>query len=207
MLNAPKPKVATTGNAKRFGTKLSNQRAGSKASNTFATLVRNAAVAFTSADVNNDDQLSFEEFSAMIKSFSASQKHQHADLREIFSTADADNNGAISRDEFFFWCLEWATLFSGNAVSGIEEMFRKFDASGDGELNLLEFHKVTDLLGFGSKGHEIFMALDKEGAHSAASGSVPCIPASIQCLRHYRRSRAPFTISPVLLSDPLRFVR
>ena len=80
-----------------------------------------------------------------------------------FEQADTDKDGFLTRDEFFFWALEWATLFSGGAISGIEEMFRKFDSSGDGELNLLEFVKVLDHLGFGSKGPEIFMQLDKEG--------------------------------------------
>ena len=42
-------------------------------------------------------------------------------------------------------------------------LYTGFDESGDGELNLLEFTKLADNFGYGSIGHDLFMALDVSG--------------------------------------------
>ena len=48
--------------------------------------------AFSSIDVNGDDEINFEEFSQ--------QELPHGDHQTIFNEIDSDNNGVISKTEF-----------------------------------------------------------------------------------------------------------
>ena len=127
-----------------------------------------------SADTNGDAELSYEEFVNVIPK-QTREKHEDASLKEIFDLADTDGNGAISREEFFFWALNWAFESSGGshkggaATEGIRAVFRTYDTSGDGQLNLLEFSKAVDHLGFGSIAAQIFTELDVDQSGTVSS--------------------------------------
>ena len=102
----------------------------------------------------HDDKLEFEEFRAIIPK-GTREKYEEETIRELFDAADYDHNGAISRDEFFFWTLTWAKESSGVALT-LESSFKKFDSTGDGQLNLHEFTLAVERFGFGELGHKIF---------------------------------------------------
>ena len=43
------------------------------------------------------------------------------------------------------------------ALTPCPQLFKKFDHSGDGQLNLLEFTQAIEEFGYGQLGHDIFL--------------------------------------------------
>ena len=101
-----------------------------------ATILREAAVAFLTADAGGDGELDFDDFKKLLPPGASANEGM---LREAFNMADANGNGKISKTEYFLWTLNVASRNSGMGGS-IDKQFRQnFDKSGDGKLNMVEF--------------------------------------------------------------------
>lgn len=124
-----------------------------------ASLIQASSAGFFAADLDGDSQLTFDEFCHTLP---ASTRENASDelLREVFTLADADGDGFITRDEWFLWTISWVQSFSGLGGS-LEARFRKYDVTGDGCLNLEEAtHMMTDI-GFPVAAHVVFEELDR----------------------------------------------
>ena len=119
-------------NVSRFTKKAIKKRpSGQKMSATevsMTTLIRNSAMAFIAADLNSDSRLDFNEFLKVIPE-NTREQHGSADLHELFRQADADGNGSISKDEFFFWSLEWSMCYSAGRC--IDAVFKRASCALD----------------------------------------------------------------------------
>ena len=88
-------------------------------------VARETAASFLEADVNGDKQLDFDEFISAIP-MKTRELYTETALREAFDMADIDKSGFISMDEYFMWALTVAEQVG----SGLEAIFRRYDASG-----------------------------------------------------------------------------
>ena len=59
--------------------------------------------------------------------------------------------GTVDVNEFFRWTLT-------RNLKGLEEIFRRYDDDGVGNLDLIEFSRVADDMGFGAVAHELFVS-------------------------------------------------
>lgn len=66
------------------------------------------------------------------------QTHSMDKLREAFDECDVDGNGYITMEEYYTWAL----LMADDQGSGIEQIFRRYDATGEGYLDAREFAMV-----------------------------------------------------------------
>lgn len=135
-------------------------RGGPKHGGTFHDIVKGSATAFVTADKNDDQVLTFEEFLAIVPEDMKAQ-HTMDTLRETFDMADANSDGTVSLEEYFFWTLTWAANNSGAAIR-LQECFAQYDTTGDGKLNLREFCAAVATWGYGDLGHKIFRELDTD---------------------------------------------
>ena len=88
------------------------------------------------------------------------------ELRALFDSIDIDHSGAISMDEYFLWTLDVATKHG----CGLEAIFRRYDTSGEGVLDVSEFSNAVEDMGFDTGfAFDLFMSLDDDG-----SGAVSC---------------------------------
>ena len=122
------------------------------------TLSRDAALAFLYADVDGSQYLSWDEFLLCVPMQIKNEMTQ-AQLRELFDAVDLNGNGSISMDEYFLWTLRVAGAQTG---SSLEAIFRRYDKTGEGALDLSEFQQACDEMGFGMRAHDLFMSLDSD---------------------------------------------
>ena len=122
-------------------------------------LVKLIAAVFLRGDLGGDQKLDFQEFDASIPARMRA-KHRDDEMREVFEMADSDGSGCLSRDEYFFLTLRW--MAKSGSASGLERNFRRFDSSGDGELNGPEWTQAADRFGFGELGLSVFYELDAD---------------------------------------------
>lgn len=122
-------------------------------------LVQILAAAFMAGDLGNDQKMDFNEFQQCIPE-RVRVRHKEEEMREVFDMADADGSGSLSREEYFFWTLRW--MATSGVASGLEFNFRRFDASGDGELSRREWALAADRFGFGELGQDVFTELDHD---------------------------------------------
>ena len=115
-------------------------------------ITRKSAIAFLEADVNGDKRLSFDEFTQLNPGENLSDVH----LREVFDSIDTDRSGDISMEEYFLWTLSIAHESTG---TGIVDIFQKYDKTGEGTLDALEFARAAEDMGFGAAAHELFLEL------------------------------------------------
>ena len=142
------------------GKKEAKPRQELKRGATLNDLVGGSAIAFANVDVDNSHGLTFEEFIGIIPPHIRAQ-HTEETLREAFNMADVNSDGVVSREEYFFWTLRWASENSG-ASSSLWECFKQYDTTGDGQLNLREFTKAVERFGYGQLGHQLFAELDHD---------------------------------------------
>ena len=123
-------------------------------------LIQGSAIAFLDADANDDKKLTYDEFMTIVPE-ELRKANSEETLRETFQMADANSDGSISLEEYFFWTLGWASKNSG-AANALEQCFHQYDDTGDGQLNLREFTRAVSRFGYGDLGHSIFRELDND---------------------------------------------
>ena len=104
-------------------------------------------------------QLDFAEFVAVIP-VEQRQGFSEEQLREIFDSVDFNGSGDISMDEYFLWTL---SIAAEKNSTGLEDIFKKYDKSGEGTLDAIEFARACEDMGFGAWGHDLFLELDQDG--------------------------------------------
>ena len=132
-----------------------------------ADMLEAATRAFFKADVNEDRCLNFTEFKSIMPA-SISREANEETLRAAFEMADHDGDGSVSKEEYFWWVLQWTSENAGTS-SGVTEALRASDSTGDGELNLREFRSLVERFGFGDLGSLLFEELDKD-----RTGTISC---------------------------------
>ena len=124
-------------------------------------LMRETAMAFMEADVDNSQALSLEEFMSLVPK---SMKMKPAQVKMMFRQADVDGNGEISLDEYFSFVLSNA---SEQVAEGLSSIFNRYDTSHDGNLSLDEFAGAIKSMGFPYElGQQVFLELDVDGSGS-----------------------------------------
>ena len=71
--------------------------------------------------------------------------HKLGDARQTFGLMDRDGNGYVSQQEFFTWTL---TVAADEMGTGLEAVFRRYDATGEGVLDAKEFALACEDMGF-----------------------------------------------------------
>ena len=104
------------------------------------------AAAFCAADIDGNKSLDFDEFIEIVPD-AMKKDLNNAQLKELFDSVDTDGSGDISMDEFFLWTMSVVAHHTG---SGIEAIFRSYDATGEGMLDPAEFAAACEDLGFGA---------------------------------------------------------
>lgn len=137
----------------------------------YPLLVTTLNTAFNEADVDGDENLSFNEFYEVLPP--DVREHTPAEvLRDVFELADVDKDGAITQDEFFFWSLGMARDTSGRSGSAWEKIqlaFEKVDTSGDGLIDVNEFLQAVAPYGFDEQlATKVFAELDSDGSDTLA---------------------------------------
>ena len=139
------------------------QRSAAKCAIDSTNMSREAALAFLEADENGDGVLSFDEFmdcmSRLQAKTGASVSSQEVEqLRNLFDSIDCDKSGTIEMNEYFLFALDVA---SANGC-GIGTMFKKYDKSGEGQLDAEEFAAAVEDLGFSTSfAHDLFVDMDE----------------------------------------------
>jgi Ca2+-binding EF-hand superfamily protein len=122
------------------------------------SLLRRASIEFTSADVDRDGTVTFNEFTAMMRS-RLDVPPSEATLREWFSSIDTggdEGDGSVSIDEFFRFTL----LDVARKVGGLQIIFQPYDRDGSGRLSIDEFAAAMDDLGFDAASEAIIGEAD-----------------------------------------------
>ena len=105
------------------------------------------------ADANNDGILDFGDYLTMLPEHVRST-HPEEKLK-LWFMADTNGKGTISRKDFFLWSLTTASRkFSGDGLLGI---FQRYDANGSGSIDIAEFTRVVEDMGWDAKtAEEVF---------------------------------------------------
>ena len=150
---------------------------------------------FASWDADQSGTVSRREFHRAMKALGLDVKAPHID--EIFSAWDRDQSGMITLDELRSTLQAAATTSKSilalrklMAKKGIKRQllnaFKTWDASGDGELDMIEFSKALQFVGLTLSGDQLralFSAIDRDGMIVPPSpdwngSSLPaCLPA------------------------------
>jgi Ca2+-binding EF-hand superfamily protein len=66
--------------------------------------IRKRVIDFQEADVNHDNELTFDEWVMMLPSATRTS-HSVTELRKWFRMLDTDDGGTVSWDEYFLWAV------------------------------------------------------------------------------------------------------
>ena len=118
-------------------------------------IAKDAGLAFLDADINGDQQLSWDEFYLCIPA-SIKSRSSMDELKDLFESVDTDGSGFISIDEYFMWSINICVNQNGR---GLEPIFRRYDQNGTGTLDANEFAQICTDINFGMYAHDIFVEL------------------------------------------------
>lgn len=118
-------------------------------------MAKDAGLAFLDADLDGDQQLSWEEFYLCIPA-SIKERSSPEELHGLFASVDQDKSGYVTIDEYFMWTLNVCVQQSGG---GLDTIFRRYDKDNTGYLDPDEFSQVCTDINFGQYAHEIFIEL------------------------------------------------
>ena len=131
-------------------------------------MTRDVAKAFFEADIDDSRALSFEEFLTVVPAQMKSGKSQNA-LRSMFEVVDTDGSGAVTMDEFFIWTLSCMKTTKG---TGLEEVFQRYDADHIGTLNVSEFARAAEDIGYGDIANDIFMEFNPDNSGTVSHAEI-----------------------------------
>ena len=117
--------------------------------------VRDHHIFFEEADTNEDLALSLDEFIAALP-HRVRSTHSYDEIVGWFDSIDADGDGVVTSDEFFYWSMGAASMASG---AGVIDVFRRYDANLDGKLDEQEFADACREMGFGDHAHALIREL------------------------------------------------
>jgi len=135
------------------------------------------AMAFETADVDRDRQLTLVEFGELVASLAkhgndqpygsaraarAIQMQRSFDSSKIaqwFRALDHADSGSLSITAFFVFALEGAIVASGTK-GGLQAFFSHWDKSGDRSLSHKEFRRMCERLGFGEEADALIAGID-----------------------------------------------
>ena len=127
----------------------------------FASAMRNNAIDYDAADLDQDNKLNFMEFCFMIRDREVGE-HKDEDLRKRFDALDDDGSGTIDMHEFLQWSLKDSLQRSSDRVVDI---FKKWDEDKSGSVDKKEFCRAIKSLGFDIPQEDcekVFDALDDD---------------------------------------------
>ena len=124
-----------------------------------------ASMRFAEFDRDGNCHLDFDEFLAM-QPKQMRTRFTTAEFRQWFESADVDQSGQLSVNEFFKWCMSSASQVHGG--DSLESFFKRYDFDLTGELDALEFSRAAQSMGFTTGAYEVFKDLDKDGSGTVA---------------------------------------
>ena len=114
-------------------------------------------------DINNDGQISFEEFQQVFLNNKYNGINQD-EIREIFNSIDTDKNGKIDYTEFIASCLQEKIFLNKERLN---EAFSIFDKDNNGAITKDEIMRVLQINNEQNKEieeiEEIIKSIDKNG--------------------------------------------
>ena len=114
-------------------------------------------------DINNDGQISFEEFQQVFLNNKNNGINQD-EIREIFNSIDTDKNGKIDYTEFIASCLQEKIFLNKERLN---EAFSIFDKDNNGAITKDEIMRVLQINNEQNKEieeiEEIIKSIDKNG--------------------------------------------
>ena len=131
----------------------------------FEGIMRQKALDYETADVNNDKQLDIDEFCAMVRGREVGP-FSDEELRRRFDELDIDGSGTIELSEYLSGALREALHKSASRVM---DLFRQWDDDGSGTVDRKEFRRAVQALGFdffddASEIDKVFDELDADGS-------------------------------------------
>jgi calcium-dependent protein kinase len=115
---------------------------------------------FETFDLDNDGQISFEEFQHVLLNFKSNEIMEH-EIKEIFNSLDTDKNGKIDYTEFIASCLEKNIYLNKDRL---HEAFSLFDKDNNGVITKEDIMNVLQLKSDENKEIEnIIKNIDKNG--------------------------------------------
>eukprot|EP00966_Prymnesium_polylepis_P139228 3216956-Prymnesium_polylepis.1 len=101
--------------------------------------LRRGQMDFATNDASGDGQLDLGEFAAMLPE-SMRESHTQQEIKVWFDALDSSADGRIDACEFFLFSLRHTARRVGTRL---EDVFRRYDKSGEGKLDKFEFSKAV----------------------------------------------------------------
>jgi len=111
----------------------------------FEREMRNDALDYAGADLDDDNKLDFDEFCAMVAMREPGEPHDDEELWRRFTELDEDSSGKVDVEEYIRWTLRDVLGRSSQRVLGL---FRQWDEDGLGTIERKEFWRGLNALGF-----------------------------------------------------------
>jgi Ca2+-binding EF-hand superfamily protein len=157
------------GIASEFVRPLANDKAAVTADEeeeTFQVAMRQNAMEFEAADVDNSETLDFEEFCAFIREREEHPlgRHPPNELLARFEELDRNHNGRIEIHEYLMFSLRDAL---SRSVTRVLDLLQAWDDDGSGDISKKEFRQAIKALGFEARQKEVdavFDEMDNDGS-------------------------------------------